>query len=272
MLLGTRIEGAGTWEGPPRTAAIITIVLVIVVVAASVVVVGWVPKARFLVVFLVTFPFLYAAFPSNWFWNDGRYAIWATPILALVVVGALWRMASPVLAKVLTMLVLCAALASTLVAFNAGYGALSQPSELTKWSTNPNATIDRLIVGLENHGATDVYAGYWVAYELTYLSGGAVSVMALENDRNPVDDHVVEDAPSAGWLFVHAGRLPDLAQNVGTTQFLESNAITEAQFEDWLGAHGILYRVVELGDFDLVVPVRNVHPSVKWNSFGQPQL
>ncbi len=262
LMLGTRIEGAGAWEGPALFAIVSTLVVVALVIGAAVVLAVSVPKARFLVIFVVTFPFLYAAFPSNWFWNDGRYGIWLTPVLALVLCGALWHVVSERMARFIATCALILALASTLVAFNAGYGALSSPSRLTSWSANPNATIDDLASDLETHGVVDVYAGYWVAYELTYLSGGQVEVMALQNDRNPADDRVVEDAPSAGWLFVHPGRLDTLAEQLGTSQFLQSSTITEAQFESWLAAHHIPFHVTQVGDFDLVQPARNVRPSM----------
>jgi len=261
MLLGTRIEGAGAWEGPTTFAVVVTAVVAAAVVAAAVVVWRRVPMARFLTVFVVTFPFLYAAFPSNWFWNDGRYGIWATPVLALLLCGGLWAAVPEGWARAVGSGVVVAALVSTLVAFNAGYGAVSSPSELTRWSTDPNATIHALAAGLESRRVDAVYAGYWVAYELAYLSGGRVRVMPYQNDRNPADDHVVEQAPRAGWLFVHPGRFDDLAAKVGTTQFLQSSTTTEAELEAWLTAHAVRFEVTQLGDFDLVTPARNVRPS-----------
>ncbi len=182
-------------------------------------------------------------------------------MLALLVCGGLWALLDERWARVAGAGIVVVALVSTLFAFNVGYGALSTPSKFTDFSTNPNATIDDLAAGLEAKGVRDAYAGYWVAYELAYLSGGRVQVMPFQNDRNPADDHVVEDAPRAGWLFVHPGSFNDLAAKVGTTQFLESSTTTEAEFESWLGAHGVLYAVTRLGDFDLVLPLRNVRPS-----------
>ncbi len=260
LLIGTRIEGAGAWEGPATFAVVVTAVVAAALVGAAVVVWLGVPAARFLVVFVVTFPFLYAAFPSNWFWNDGRYGIWATPFLALLLCGGLWTVLPELWARAVGSVVVVVALVSTLVAFNGGYGALSSPSALTTWSSDPNATIHALAAGLEAKRVHDVYAGYWVAYELAYLSGGSVAVMPFQNDRNPADDHVVEGAPRAGWLFVHPGSFDDLAAKVGTTQFLQSSTTTEAQFEAWLIAHHVGYRLIRLGDFDLVLAARNVTP------------
>jgi len=261
MIFGTRVEGAGAWEGPTTFAVVVTIVLAAALGACALVIWLRVPLARFLVVFAVSFPFLYAAFPSNWFWNDGRYGVWATPVLALLVCGGLWAAAPEGWARAVALGLVLAALASTLVAFNDGYGAVSSPSRLTTWSSDPNSTIHALAAGLESRRVHAVYAGYWVAYELAYLSSGAVRVMPFQNDRNPADDHLVERAPRAGWLFVHPGSFSDLATKVGTTQFLQSSTTTESQFEAWLGAHRVPFAVTRLGDFDLVMAARNVRPS-----------
>ena len=90
-----------------------------------------------LVLTLVAFPFLYAAFPTSWFWNDGRYAIGLTPVVALVVVGPCWQVMRPATAIWVAARPCVAAFATTLVAFNSGYGAIGSPGELTQWSTNP---------------------------------------------------------------------------------------------------------------------------------------
>ena len=56
------------------------------------------PDAWILVLALALYPFLYAAFPTSWFWNDGRYGLSLTPILSLVIAGGLWQMARPKIA------------------------------------------------------------------------------------------------------------------------------------------------------------------------------
>ena len=40
-----------------------------------------------------TFPFLYALSPATWYWQDGRYAIYLGPMLAILVVSG-WNEAA----------------------------------------------------------------------------------------------------------------------------------------------------------------------------------
>ena len=106
MILGLRIEGAGVWELGHRIGPVVYALLLVVVAGAAILVAAGNRDARVLVLALALFPFLYAAFPTSWFWNDGRYAIGLTPVVALVVVGALWQAVRPATAVWLA----CAAL------------------------------------------------------------------------------------------------------------------------------------------------------------------
>ena len=131
MILGLRIEGAGVWELGHRVGPIVYALLLVVVAGAAVLVAAGNRDARVLVLALALFPFLYAAFPTSWFWNDGRYAIGLTPVVALLVIGALWQAMRPATAMWVAGAALVAAFATTLVAFNSGYGAIGSPGRLT---------------------------------------------------------------------------------------------------------------------------------------------
>ena len=233
--------------------------LVVVVAAAVLVAVGN-REARVLVLTLALFPFFYAAFPTSWFWNDGRYAIGLTPVLALVLVGALWQVARPAVAVWIGGALLVAALASTLVAFNSGYGAIGSPGRLTTWSANPNPAITSLAGHLERIGATHVYAGYWVANDLTFVSDGRVTARSVGEARNPPEADGVEGAPTAAWVFVPSGATAVAASQLGSASDLDPGTTTEAGLTAWLGHHGIPYRRSSTGVFDIIVPARNVTP------------
>ena len=43
---------------------------------------------------------------------------------------------------------------------------------------------------------------------------------------------------------------------------LQPGALTETQFIAWLQAHGVPYRRHTIGGFDVIVPERNVNPTV----------
>ena len=94
MILGLRVEGVGLWEGGHVFGAIAYALLIVFVLGSLILVV----RRRDLdsgSLTLVLYPFLYAAFPTSWFWNDGRYGLSLTPILSLVIAGGLWQMMRP---------------------------------------------------------------------------------------------------------------------------------------------------------------------------------
>ena len=260
MVLGLRIEGAGAWELGDRFGPVAYALVLVVVGAAAVVVAAGNRDARVLVLALALFPFLYAAFPTSWFWNDGRYAIGLTPVLALVVVGAVWQVLRPAVAVWVGAALLLVALASTLVAFNSGYGAIGSPGRLTTWSANPNPAITGLAHHLERIGATHVYAGYWVANDLTFVSNGRVTALSVGEARNPPEAGSVEAAPTAAWVFVPPDSAAVAASQLGSTTDLDPGSTTEAGLVAWLDHHGIRYTRSSTGVFDIIVPTRNVPP------------
>ncbi len=261
MVLGLRIEGAGAWELGPRFGPVVYALALIVVGGAAVAVAVNNRDALVLVLTLVLYPFLYAAFPTSWFWNDGRYAIGLTPVVALVVIGSLWQVMRPAAAAWVAGAVLVAAFATTLVAFNSGYGAISSPDKLTEWSAGPNPAINSLVQQLEHMGTTHAYAGYWVANDLTFVSDGDVTAQSVGQARNPPEAGSVQTAATAAWIFVPPGSAAAAAAQLGATTNLDPGNTTETDLTAWLDSHGITYRKKSTGVFDIVVPARNVTPS-----------
>ena len=193
MILGLRIEGAGAWELGPRFGPVVYGMALVVVVGAAVVVAVDNRDALVLVLTLVLFPFLYAAFPTSWFWNDGRYAIGLTPVVALVVVGSVWQMMRPAAAVWVAGAVLLAAFATTLVAFNSGYGAIGSPGRADDTGRQtPIRPSPRWPGTSSTSGTTHVYAGYWVANDLTFVSNGTCHGRSVGEARNPPEATSVE--------------------------------------------------------------------------------
>ena len=260
MTLGLRVEGAGAWEGPSVLGQAVYVLVLAAVVWAVVVVGLRVRDGRVLVLGAALYPFLYAAFPTSWFWNDGRYAVAVSPVVALLVMGALWQAVRPPALDWAACGVLAAGLASTLVAFNVGYGAIAHPTLLTRWTADPNPAIISLANRLESAGVTHAYAGYWVANDLTFLSGGRVVAKSLDVDRNPPQAAGVGEARRAGWIFVGADRLGAVAAQLGSAIGLDAVPTSETGLTAWLGAHRIPYRRLAAGLFDVVIPLRPVSP------------
>ena len=208
MLLGLRVEGAGVWEGGRTLGLVVYLALLVLLVASVVLIAVRVPDARILVLALVLFPFLYAAFPTSWFWNDGRYALALSPLLALLFAGGLWQILRPRAAPWGACAVLLVATVSTLVAFNDGYGALGSSRQLTVFSSNPNPAITALSNRLSGLGVTRAYVGYWVANDLTLVSANRVTALAVGLSRNPPGVSNAVGPPSPGYSFRRRPRRP----------------------------------------------------------------
>jgi hypothetical protein len=259
MTLGLRIEGAGAWEGRTAVALALYALLLVAVVGSIAVVAVRTRDGLVLVLAVALLPFLYAAFPTSWFWNDGRYAIAVSPLVALLVMGALWEVVRVSVARWAASVAVAAALASTLVAFNAGYGTIAHPTMLTRWSTDPNPAITALARRLEAIGVGHAYAGYWVANDLTFLSGSRVIAKSLDVDRNPPAASSVETSP-AGWIFVVGANLGPAASQLGSVTDLNAVPTGEVGLTNWLGERRIPYRRISAGVFDVIVPSQRLSP------------
>ncbi len=260
MVFGLRVEGVGAWEGGRSFGVIVYGLLLVSVVSAAILLALRLPDTRVLVLTLALFPALYAAFPTSWFWNDGRYAIALTPVLALIIAGGLWQMFRASIATWVGCALLVAAFASTLVAFNAGSGAIAHPSQLAEFSANPNPAVTSLAGQLSRMKVSHAYAGYWVANDLTFISDNRVTALAFGENRNPPDAANTGNAPVA-WIFVPARSLANDLPQLGSVTNLQPGSISETTLDAWLMAHKVTYRVVATMGFDVILPSRNVNPT-----------
>ena len=260
MILGLRVEGVGLWEGGHVFGTIAYAFVVVLVLSGAVLLVIRQRDAWILVLTLAMYPFLYAAFPTSWFWNDGRYGLSLTPILSLVIAGGLWQMVRPAVAAWVGAVLLLLACASTLVAFNDGYGAIGTPSELTSFTANPNTQVTALADELDRLGISHAYAGYWVANDLTFMSDGRVTALALTEGRNPPGATNAR-AKDVAWVFVPDASVGAVASQTGSASGLQPGTLTETQLIGWLNAHGVPYHRHTVRGFDVVVPERNVSPT-----------
>jgi hypothetical protein len=209
---------------------------------------------------LVIFPFLYAAFPTSWFWNDGRYGIALAPIASLVGLGALWQLARARVARWFCGAILAAAVVSTVVAVDVGYGGFSNVSGLSDWRANPNTAVTALSAKLQALGIRDVYAGYWVAYDLAFVSAGRIRVAPIVNDRDPGESKAVARAARVGWVFVPAAHVGAVAGQVGSTTGLDPVVADAQTLASWLTANGVRFFTATVGPFVLVLPDQNTWP------------
>ncbi len=260
MILGLRVEGVGHWEGAQAFGVIVYALLIVLALSGTVLLVLRRRDAWVLALTLGLYPFLYAAFPTSWFWNDGRYGISLTPILSLVIVGGVWQMLRPPLVAWVGSALLVVACVSTLVAFNDGYGAIGRPSELTSFASDPNPAVTALAAQLGRLGVSHAYAGYWVANDLTFISNGKVTALALDQNRNPPGASNA-GAKDVAWIFVPNASIGPVSAQLGSVTDLQPGSITEHELIAWLTAHGVPYERKVGQGFDVIVPDRNIRPT-----------
>jgi hypothetical protein len=106
----------------------------------------------------------------------------------------------------------------------------------------PISDVDLLHL-LAAHGITDAYANYWIAYRVTFETGGRTTVTPDDYDRYPPIARLVDASPDPAYLFVSASR-------------------TTAAFQAWCRAHAIAYQAWSDGGFTVVRPATKVTPGM----------
>jgi hypothetical protein len=241
-------------------------VVALLVVGALVVCCLRVGRATALAVAVVAFPFVYAAVPATWFWQDGRYAVYLAPLLILVIAVAADRLgrlrrarphcrtrrfgagatgvrdlAVAGLAVVVVVSAVC-----TVDAFHRDTGAGA--SDLTSgWHAADRA--DRAAIHhLEALGLTAGFASYWVAYDVDFLSRRRLDIATAgtDPDRDPAVAAAAAVAPHPVWLFA-----PPFNGPAGQL---------EAQLTAHLRSLGVGYRVFHWGQVTCVAPASRVTP------------
>ena len=201
--------------------------------------------------FLLVFPFVYAAFPRTAFWNDARFVGYLPPILALLWMGALWQVAGRI-APWCGAAALIVALISTLVSFNDGYGALNSVSALTSWSSNPNSAPVSLSGRLEAERTSTVLAEYWLANNLSFISNGRVVAYDPSSLHPlPMTPQQMRSADKT-WVFVNpadlgaAERLA-LGPPVASSEAWGPGGLTLVQVQGWAKDHGVSMTTSSVG-------------------------
>jgi hypothetical protein len=266
IILGTRTTVTGTWLGG-AVGPVVYVLLGVVVVGAAVYVALRVPLARILVLFLATFPFLYAVFPTE-YWRDGRFAFYLPPIAALTVFGAgrillqrrvgrprtrLW------LGTGMAAVVLVLASVSTVQSLELTTDFARRPYPLT--GHGPETVPTTVVTALNQRGITHLFANYWVAYALDFIGGGSVTVTPPDAVRSHSIYKSVVGARHSAWLF--AGSRPDLRASVQAafeSDQVDPYELTMAQFTATLSRGHVPFATVPVGAMTAVVPSVPVTP------------
>jgi hypothetical protein len=275
MLLGFRAEGAGQWVLRAPVARGLDAAALELLLAAAIAAFWWQPRARFLVAGLFLFPFLYAAFPPNGFWNDGRYGAPLGPIIVLVLVGGaallIGRLAElqPATAAVLGACGGLAMLTTVAATFNLSHAqALGSWSALTTLGPDPNRGTRQVITDLDALHVRYAYATYWISYDVMFLSDNRITMSEIDDIRWRGAYDAVNASPDPAWVYVNPQAEKAAADQFGVTDL----GFPESQILTYLRAHAIPYRFYRVGLVDVIQPGRKVtprdigaHPVFVWN-------
>ena len=275
LVLGLRLRGSGAWLGGPALGLAAYVLLGLAVLAWTVRL-AMSRRALPLVFFVVLFPFAYAYAPYSAFWNDGRYALYLAPVVALLAASGLRELArpSPRLARAAPVLGVAAALALTAAAalqlapYQPAVGSQGPRSTWTTWSADPNRWVEPLATALERAHVRGAYAGYWVAYPLTFEARGGVVAADTRVNRYPPYLAAAEHSPRQAWVFARSAMLPALNAAAGTHPWFIDGSLTAADLQSYLKHHNIAFRVANAGFFTIVYPARAVVPGVVRRSMG----
>ena len=265
LVLGLRLRGTGEWLlGPGLGVALYALF--------GAALVGWIVllalrrRALPLVVFVALFPFIYTYAPFSGFWKDGRYALYVAPVLALLVAAALCELArgslrvlrpAP-LVGVVALLALTAGAVLSLAPYVPLAGSHGSRASWTTWSADPDQWLEPLVAALERAHVDGAYAGYWVAYSLTFAARERVVAADPGVNRYPPYLAAVARSPRQAWVFPRLSTLPALNAAVGSHPWLPKWTWTLASFESYLQLHAIAYHSEDAGYFTIVYPARAV--------------
>jgi Dolichyl-phosphate-mannose-protein mannosyltransferase len=266
--------GAPVISGTPGKAVeVIAYALVVALILLCLIRPG---RAQVIGAATLAFPFLYAASPLAWFWNDGRYGVYLPILLALTAVSALQTLQQMYRARARRhdMPVgnsfarwFASALCGAAIVLSS-FAFLTMPSRYgTSLSTyakgwsSPDGDVANEVDALLHAGVRFGYANYWVAYVLDFVSHGQISVSPLLCPRVQYPP-LYQDVHSSGqpaWLFVPATDLDIAFQQFGMTN-VEIGSEPEKTFLEEVTQQGIPFRIVRAGILNAVVPSRPITP------------
>jgi hypothetical protein len=243
IALGVRVEGSFAWVGGYLGEILAVAAAAGFLAVAAAVIAGRAPRCRLPVICIALLPFIYALNPLADHVGQGRYALFAVPMAALLIgvglerAGAFLRQRGDFRPWVTWTvgLALVGALGTAGLAAEPGQDLVAFPAPDVTMPTDDSA----LQVLLAAHQIKDAYAPYWIAYRVMFETG--VRVTPYDFDRYPPIAAAVEASPDPAYLFVAASK-------------------TLSSFESWCRAHHVGYQEWRLRSFAVVQPTMKVEP------------
>lgn len=266
IILGTRTMQSGTWLGGAVGVALYGVLLGLLVLSLLVLA-QRAPRARILVAMLVAFPWLYSLAPTG-YWQDGRFAVYFSPFIALAMLGAAddvlrRRLRRPRARRRVRTALLLAVLGVAVVS------AVQSLDVVTTFASRPfaitGARTENLAMSvtheLHRAGITHLYAQYWVAYDLDFVGDGAVTASPPDAIRSTAIASAVAAAAHPAWLFVGPSRADAARTATGFPDAGNPYDLTANGFTRLLQRAGVSSRSVAVGTMIAVVPSQRVTPA-----------
>jgi hypothetical protein len=244
--MGVRVEGSLAWAGGYPGEILAGAGAVALLAVGYAVIAGRAPRCRLPVLTLALLPVFYAANPLADNAGQGRYALFAVPMAALLIATGLEHAGAFMQHRgwMRPWLVWTAGLA--LVCALGTAGLRHEPGRALVAFPAPDVTMpaddSALLALLAAHDVKDAYAPYWIAYRVMFETGTRTEVTPYDYDRYPPIAAAVGASPDPAYLFITASK-------------------TLPSFETWCREHGIGYREWHLRGFTVVQPATKVNPS-----------
>jgi hypothetical protein len=230
MVLGLRAPITLAWELPAAD-----LLYAGAVVGLALLVVCGPPRLAPVRLAVAAYPAVFALLPTTYYYGEPRYLDFLWPLLALLAGAALARL--PLAGRALVVVAVLALTANGVAGMTRLEGPPGEPFEDV--SPEPVAA---LVAALDGLGADHVFADYWVAYRLTWETGGRIVASPLTDVRDPVLEAEVRSAPAPAPALVTAVRC-------------------ERRLQATLDAAGVAYDEQPVaGGWQIVVPERQVTP------------
>lgn len=256
--------------GIRHDAAVVVIVIVVVAAAFAAIRAGGARRGIGLTM-LVT-PLLFATSPATWYWVDGRYGVYLTPLLLLTLGIGLERLlvwtrlsltSTSVLIAGRSVVIVVLTLAMAYTSWQFGWWSTTLASSrgpLLSGYTASDGEFKPLAEALAADGIRTGWADYWNAYRLDFLSGAVLHLSPTPNDseRNKAYGQEARQSSSSIWLIVGP---PNAAKNGPALNDPAPGLQTWGTLRQRFIAHHISWNIREIRGVWIIAPTTAVNPS-----------
>jgi len=217
MVTGVKQLYTEHWIGSKSLGVLITVAVLLLAVAGMVLLrPRWDGPSGLLIALAIAFPLVYAAFPNGLNVAEGRYQVFAAPMVCLGL-GVVFSRAH--VASIIGPAALTASIVLALAGLHSSYD-LTRPFTTSGGVAVP-WHVEPLVEALADEGNPAVYTDYWVAGPLRFQSRERVAAASVNFFRDIEMQRRVDSAPEVAWVYVAGAqdrpRLDCAAQRMGIT-------------------------------------------------------